>query len=332
MSQMETQWLGTRRGGCVKTTVDQIEIDGQNFDVSIVANNRQTNCAAKIVIPVLALNQAALDVATVSIKSVIQKSIEPVEIWVVDNNSPPTFRDKLAQLDGVNFVFNHTEPYPSYGRTPPTYYLRRCLGLLNKNYSVGLQMFEGAYANGVALELGCKASRLTDQLVFVMHSDTLIIKDTWLSFLRSKMTDRIRAVGCWKDRIRVQALHIGALLFDYSLYESLQMSFLPNIGRRWHPNEVEHDVGDLISLKLLEHGYDLFCCQNTYNDPETVHSIRRSDPLRTIHSDRCFDDAGDVFLAHMGRGVPKSIGRYKKHGKTYPNEWVEYANKYVLEG
>ncbi len=55
-----------------------------------------------------------------------------------------------------------------------------------------------------------------------------------------------------------------------------------------------------------------------------------NNPLRDLHSDKCFDDEGDLFFAHMGRGTPKAKGIYNQKGKTYPEEWINYAEHYVL--
>ena len=192
------------------------------------------------------------------------------------------------------------------------------------------QLNNGAYANAVGLELGCAFINQDTKLVFTMHSDTLVLKKGWLSFLMSKLNEKVRAVACWTDNIRVNALHIGGLLFDYSLFRSFNMDFLPNIDKARFPDRPEYDVGDLITLKLSDNGYNYYSCKNTYNDPSLVEVIPDNHPLKNIHSDRCFDDEGDLFFAHMGRGTSKSSGTYKQEGKTYPREWIVFAEKYIL--
>ncbi|MEJ2147961.1 MAG: hypothetical protein P8Z40_00625 [Chloroflexota bacterium] len=83
-------------------------------------------------------------------------------------------------------------------------------------------------------------------------------------------------------------------------------------------------------MALREHGYGEFACRNTHTEPELVSWIPADEPLRHLHADRAFDDERNVIFTHLGRGTPKSLGAYDKPGKTYPKQWLAYAEEYVL--
>jgi glycosyltransferase involved in cell wall biosynthesis len=306
-------------------------LESKEYKVTVHSRHQSRSDTVKIIIPVYLFNEESFRISEVCIESVINNTPENHEIWVVDNNSTNNYSKLLNEIIGINLIANHTEPIDplvNLDRADASIFGK--MKNLIMSPSQPSQLNHGAYANAVGLELGCNFINQDTKLVFTMHSDTLVLKKGWLSFLMSKLNDKVRAVACWTDIIRVNALHIGGLLFDYSLFRSLNMDFLPNIGKSRYPDMPEYDVGDLITLKLLENGYDHYSCKNTYNDPSLVEIIPDNHPLKNIHSDRCFDEEGELFFAHMGRGTPKSRGTYKQKGKTYPKEWIQFAEDYVL--
>jgi hypothetical protein len=186
-------------------------------------------------------------------------------------------------------------------------------------------MSVGSFANAIGLELGAWAIDPATELVFVMHNDVMALRDNWLTYLQSKLSDHVRAAAVRQDKHgdRIGALHVSGLLFDFTLFHSLGMTFMPSLPRM--------DVGDGISAALREHGYGEFLCRNTFNEAALIDWVPEDDPLRHLHADKAFDDDRNVIFAHIGRGTPKSAGTYNKPGKTYPNEWVAYAREVVLK-
>jgi hypothetical protein len=308
-----------------------IQVDGKVYDISILRQIYTDVDAVRIIVPVYIFNDESFHIFRACIESIKKYTQINHEIWVVDNNSPPKFSSLLTQFEGINLVINHTEPINPHkqisgGNRKWKNWIRSIIGNL-RNPS---QLKDGSYANAIGLELACRVIDEETKLLFTMHSDTLILKAGWLSYLKSKMTERIRGVACLKDKIRVNALHISGLLFDYTLFKELKMDFLPNIRQSLSPDIPEYDVGDLITIRLLEHSYEVFTCKNTYNKPSLVESIPAGNPLRELHSDRCFDDESDIFYIHMGRGTLKAKGTYHQVGKTYPKQWINFAERFVL--
>ena len=89
-------------------------------------------------------------------------------------------------------------------------------------------------------------------------------------------------------------------------------------------------MDDGVTVALHEHGYKEFACRNTHTESDRVSWIPADDPLCHLHADRAVDGERNVIFAHLGRGTPKSLGVYNKPGKTYPKQWLAYAEEHVL--
>jgi len=184
------------------------------------------------------------------------------------------------------------------------------------------QLSFGSYANAVGLELAAKLIDPETHYMFVMHNDVLVCRTGWLSFLLSKLGGQVRGAAVSQSPARVKVMHVSGFLFDFRLFNTLKMNFLPNMPH--------YDVGDLVSIRLRESGYEHYVCRNTFNHPQTCELIPPTHPLREMYCDRVFDDDGNMIYLHLGRGTPKAIGNYSKAGKTYPEQWIRYADSYLL--
>lgn len=297
-------------------------IDGKNYTVEIVRNVRHDPHAIRIIIPVYMPNQTAYELTRTCIESILAFTTEPYELWVIDNNSAERYKKLLLGIQSINFALNTTEPTLDKKHPQPLHTFFKLLGIGKKQSS------DGSYANAIGLEIGCKVIDQNCTSVFVMHSDCLILKKGWLTYLRSKLNNTVKAVGCVSDTQRVKALHVLGLLFDFTFFKSLHMDFFHNLGQKRTLQFPDYDVGDLITIKLKEHGYDVFTCANTYNNPELIPHIK-DERLRTLPVYHIFDDKGDVFYLHLGRGTSKSMGTYKQDGKMYPEQWVHLGKTYM---
>jgi small nuclear ribonucleoprotein (snRNP)-like protein len=308
----------------------QISIDEQVYQVEILRRVYLDEAATRIVIASFIVNDTARDILRVCIESIRKFTTEDVEIWVVDNASDEQYVSWLTQFDDkLNLVLNRTEPINPLRKPPGV--VQRVRRFLAASNLPARQLHDGSYANAIALELGRLCIAPSSHTVFTMHSDTLVTKHGWLSYLKSKLTEKVRAVAFARDKIRVHALHIAGLLLDYTLFDALQMSFLPNMRQERYPDMPEYDVGDKITLQLRAHGLGTFVVPNTYNNPELSTRLTSASPFTQMSPcDLCFDDDWDVFYMHMGRGTVKSTDMYKRAGKIYPKQWVEFAEKHLL--
>jgi hypothetical protein len=296
----------------------KVRLTGLPYEVEVIRRREEPPEAPRLIAVCYNSTGVGVDITRVCVESVLRHTPGPYELWVVDNASPPQHSEWLRSLEGVNVVLNHTPPVPKESLG-----WRARLGL--REVGSGEQMSVGSYANAIGLELGVWAIDPATQQVFVMHNDVLVLRDHWLAYLQSKLSERVRAVGVLRDRHpqRIGALHVLGLLFDFALYRQLDMSFMPALPRL--------DVGDRISATLRAHGYEEFVCRNTYNEPELAKWIPENDPVsRLRHAPCVFDDDRNVIYAHMARGTRKSAGSYQKAGRTYPEEWIAFAEETVL--
>lgn len=309
----------------------QISIDNQVYEVDILERVNLGDTATRIIVTNFSVNDTANDVLRVCIESIRKFTTEEVEIWAVDNASDQRHVDWLIQFDDqLNLVLNRTEPINPFHKQQGV--IQKTRQFLRGNIPPTSQLHQdGSYANAIALELGRLCIAPSSHTILTMHSDTLVAKPGWLSHLKSKLTAKNRAAAFRRDTGRVHALHIGGLLLDYTLFKPLQMSFLPNMRRERYPNAPEYDVGDQITLQLVENGFETYVSPNTFNEPELVEKLRPNSSFRALAPcDLCFDDNWDVFYLHLGRGTVKSAGMYKKTGKVSPKQWVEFAEEYLL--
>jgi hypothetical protein len=252
-------------------------------------------------------NEQAFHILRVCVQTIQRFTPESHEIWVVDNHSPRAQADRLLELHDVNIVFNRTEPRPRGKRLFP---------------DRSQQKDRGSYANAVALEIGARLIDPNTQFLMTLHMDTMPCRSGWLSYLRGKLSERVRASGVRMDTARVKdgVLHVLGYLVDYQLFRQLKLDFFPQLP--------DYDVGDRAIVRLRQAGFDVFACPNSLWDDKLLDTLPRQSPYRTLHVDRSFDDSGRVIFLHLGRGVRKSSGE-QANGAT-PEEWIRFADENLL--
>jgi glycosyltransferase involved in cell wall biosynthesis len=270
----------------------QISIDNQIYRVEIFRNVQLGADATRIIIPTLILNNMAKNLLRVCVESIQKFTIEEVEIWIVDNNSSESYTNWLKQFShNINLALNRTEPINPFRKERSLIQKVRRTISGQRNQKPRGQMEDGSYANFIGLELGRRCIDPDSATIFTMHYDTLATKLGWLKYLKSKLTDKVRAVGYRQNKLRVDALHVAGLLLDYSLFEPLHLSFMPNMRRERFPNKPEYDVGDQITIQLKAHGFDFKATRNTFNNPEFGERAPKGSPFRQMLAcDLCFDD------------------------------------------
>jgi hypothetical protein len=331
---MASKW-GVRGSG-----VTRISIDGRVYAVKIYRQAAQPSDASRLIIVSFQPNELAKQVLRVCIQAIQRYTPEPHEVWVVDNNSPAEHKRWLLQWPEINVVFNQTEPMSPSSLTLPSR-LSTCAKILRSAVATrtlspdtfvdlinGLrgkyQQTSGSYANAIGLEIAVRLVDPATHYLMTLHMDTMPCRTGWLSFLRSKFNDRIRAAGVRMDkkphRTPEGVLHVLGTLVDFQLFQQLELDFLPHLPR--------YDVGDCVTVALRDAGYDVFACRNTLRQPDLVDKIPSSPPLRHLNVDRSLDDDGNVIFLHLGRGVGKAVGKRTK--KTGPTAWVKFADEYLL--
>jgi hypothetical protein len=288
----------------------KLHIDGRLYEVQVIRKVSLAPDAPRLIVVSRQPNQISTNLVQVCVETIQHLTPEPHELWVVDNNSPMENLDWLLQWPSINLALNRTEPRPPNARTSE-----------NVGDPDG-QLIWGSYANAIALETAVRLISPQSRYIVTLHMDTMPCRRGWLSYLRSKITDKVRAAGVRMDRPGTpeEVLHVLGYLLDFQLFKRFQLDFLPDLPAL--------DVGDKVTRMLRQEGYDVFACPNTLWEPGLASQIPADSPLREFSVDRAFDDHGRVIFLHLGRGVRKSIGIHK-HG-TMADEWIRLAREHLL--
>lgn len=291
----------------------EIPVDDRTYSIRLYRKVSLPLDAPRIVVVSYQGNSIARELLRICLASVERFTPEPHELWVVDNNSPAEHIDWLVRWPGINVALNRTEPLPREERhrtiADPVH-----AGQLNW----------GSYANAVGLELGIRLIDPGSHFFMTMHMDALPCKPGWLSFLTSKIHGKVAAAGVRMDTARTETgvLHVLGYMVDLRVFKRLNLDFFPELPQL--------DVGDRVTVKLREAGYDVFACANTFRDPELVERIPIGSPFREFQVDRSFDDDGNVFFLHLGRGVRRSSGEHRKG--TSAEDWIRFVSAHLALG
>jgi hypothetical protein len=281
----------------------QITIDGRTYAVRIFHKTSAPVETPRLVVVSHVPNETAKDLLTKTLRAVQHFTPEPHELWVIDNNSPEEYLSGLLQWPQVNMVLNRTEPLPPEAR------LSDFAGTDNPS-----QKAWGSYANGLALELAGHLIDPESRFLMPLHMDALPCRLGWLSYLLSKLGPNVRAAGVRLDRTRTPqgVLHVLGYVVDFQIFKKLGLDFFPDLPQL--------DTGDKVTVQLRRAGYQVFSCPNTVWEPELAEGISSSSPLRNLHVDRSFDDAGNVIFLHLGRGLRRTTGEHTRG--TTVEEWI----------
>ncbi len=273
----------------------RLEIDGAVYEVEWQRNVIRSDDAPRLVVISHITNQRALDLLNTCINGVRKFTPEEHELWVVDNNSPREWLASALEIPWINWAFNRTEPRPPEARNQA-----------GDDKNDLDQTNWGSYANAIGLQIGACLIETTCRYLMTMHMDTMPVKNEWLSYLRSKIDQGTAAAGVRMDHTRTRegVLHVLGYMVDFQVFRRLGLDFFPNLP--------DFDVGDEVTVRLREAGYDVFACRNSFWDQELVKLIPTESPLRNLQVDRSFDDNDDVIFLHLGRGVRRSTGNHTR--------------------
>ncbi|MGB6067971.1 MAG: hypothetical protein WBG50_24460 [Desulfomonilaceae bacterium] len=289
----------------------ELVIDDRAYNVQVTRNVSLPPDAPRLAVISRQQNKTATNLMRVCIDAVRYFTSEPHELWVIDNNSPLQNVQWLSDQPDINIALNRTEPLPPHARNG-----------FNVATDPDSQLTWDSYANAIGLEIGIRLIDPRSNYLMCMHMDTMPCKAGWLSYLRSKIKNKVGAAGVRMDRTRTPdgVLHVLGYMVDFQLFKKLQLDFLPDLPRL--------DVGDRVTVRLRQEGYDVFACPNTLWDPPVAEKIPSSSPLKDFRVDRALDEEGNVIFLHLGRGVRKSLGVHTRG--TLADEWLRIAYQHLL--
>lgn len=281
----------------------QIRLDNGVYKVDVIEKQPPV-CAPEEEVSIAIPCHNGYEITRLCVDAIHKFTDRKHRIWVVDNASDRATVRRLKDDLDANLILNHTLTWRQPGRL--TYLLPWFK-----------QEGWGSIANGAALELAAKT--INTHYLFVMHSDSLPIREGWLEHLLGKLNEQTRGAAFRQDKIRVHAMHCSGFLFDFSLFEPLNMSFLPNIPT--------YDAADLVTIRLREAGFGFHLCRNNYNDPGAQSLLPADHWLQNVGVDVAFDDDANPVFVHLGRGTLRVIhpGVEKTRRSIHLNEWLALA-------
>lgn len=255
-----------------------------------------------IVMPV----RNSIEMTDVAVKCIKKYTEEPYILWLVDDDSNAEMQAYLAGLEGVNVIYNRS-------------------GIGTWYHPRWMTKYRVSFANAVSLDLAAKLINGNGKYMFVMHNDALPCRRGWLSYLKSKINGTVKIAGISQDKTRVEAVHVSGFLFEYELYNKLNLHFMHDLPI--------YDVGDFITIGLVANKHETFVCKNTFNNPETVDLINNGsypDFVKNYPFDRSFNDDGDLIYMHLGRGTGRGGDAHNKEGYMKRSEWIAWIKEHYL--
>ncbi len=289
----------------------QLTIDGQKYELEWKRDVIQPDEAVRLLVISHITNANAFELLKTCVAGIQKFTPEAHELWVIDNNSPEEWLGRVKGIPSVNLVLNRTEPRPPE---------------IRENIQSGQEKQEqfhyGSYANAIGLEIGAFLIDSTSRYIMTMHMDTMPTKKGWLSYLKSRLNERTAASGVRMDHTRTKdgVLHVLGYMVDFQLFRKLDLNFFPHLP--------DYDVGDDVTVRMRQEGYDVFACRNTFWNPELEKLIPTDSALHDLHVDRSFDDDNEVIFIHLGRGVRRSSGNHNRG--TSLEEWLS-ATRAILD-
>ncbi len=286
----------------------RINIYGRTYPVRVIRRVFAPPASPRLVVVSFQPNETAREILRLCLDSIRRYTSEEHELWVVDNASPVEMAQWLENEPDINVIFNQSKPDYRFS------FMRQLFGL-------GEAPYQGSYANAVALELAARTIDSDSRLMMTLHMDTMPCHTGWLSYLMGRLNDQVRCVGVRLDSLRVKSVHVLGMLFDFTLFGRLGLTFAHDMPH--------HDTGDGVSLALQRAGYQIWACPNSLWEPGLVDLLPADSQFRKIKVDRSFDAQHRVIFLHLGRGVLKSQGDIPAD-KTSPDEWLQFGKEMIL--
>jgi hypothetical protein len=264
----------------------------------------------------------ASDLLRQAIKSILKFRDKNVSLWVVDIGSPDAdYLVKPEEFPEVNFIYRSFE-IRSYGFS---------IGIKARLFEILKLRFiprrNGSYANGYALDYIIKIFKKKNynpKFFVTSQQDIVILTNNFFTDMKKKFSSKTFAVGVLKQMNKsneFEILHSVCCMWKYKYVLSSKFGFLPKLPR--------FDCGEKMVLEFKNKGLEMDYFRNSYNDISVFQKIEKKFLEIGEGVDRAINDKSEVIFMHLGRGVVKSQGTYKKQNRTSVQQWIEWCNKNV---
>jgi hypothetical protein len=161
-----------------ENSIVSFTVDGLVYRVEVLRQVKQPLSSPRLVIVAYQPNPQASRILEVCIRTIQRYTLEPHELWVIDNNSPADNIRWLREIPGINIAFNRTFPVPPRQRWLPWIYIK----------PFQRQQRWGSYANAIGLELAVRVIDSDSHFLVTLHMDTAPCQAGWFSRRRRPFT------------------------------------------------------------------------------------------------------------------------------------------------
>ena len=251
------------------------------------------------------------------IKSIKKFTKINYSLWVIDNNSSIELIEDFLQNDDINFISIRKKLYWEKYK-------------LNFIRFSKYKLENGSYNNAFMLDVASRLVSKNTKYFLSLHNDIIVCNHNWLEYLISKLDNENKVISSMQDKLRINAMHVSTLLFDFRLFNKLNVNIYPKL-KNIYSSALIHDVADDITSKFNTNGYGYFSCKNTYNNHELNDLISDNNIFKNINVDKILDDNNNLILVHLGRGYMKSLNKYNRVNKISLHEWNILADQTLNE-
>lgn len=172
----------------------------------------------------------------------------------------------------------------------------------------------GSYANAEGIIVGLE--KVESEWVFLCHCDIFVTSNLFFEELSKKEEEGYKMVGTGLDLTRIHACHISGVFVTTEIARAVDMYPVGGVGYM--------DVGDDITRYCRDEDIKYCCLENTYNSFK--EDGLADDRYKGFVVNRSVNSNGEVLFMHLGRGIPKTEGIYKKEGRVYFEDWIDFCN------
>ncbi len=265
-------------------------------------------------------NKTASDLLRISLKSLKNTTLNQISVWIIDVGSPN--HEHLVKKD----------EFPEFNFVYINYIPRSNLNLFQKLFQIlvnGSIKREGSYINSwsihFALEYFKKKSYIPDY-IFTSQTDVIFTEANSLQELKKKfsLNKKLIAAGFRGQKNlgkNYDIIHSLGCMWDYKKFLHLKLNLYPNFP--------DYDVSELAIVNSIKKGFEIFSYNNVRTDRSLYTYIENTKYSKLGNGvDICLNEKNEVAFLHLGRGVDKSIGNYKKEKVFQAKDWIEWYFSY----
>ena len=265
-------------------------------------------------------NKIASDLLRVSLKSLKNTKLDKISVWIIDVGSPN--HDQLVK----------TEEFPEFNFVYINYVPSSKLDLFKKLFQMlinGSIKREGSYINSwsihFALEYFKKKSYMPNY-IFTSQTDVIFTEENSLQELKKKFyaNEKLIAAGFRAQKNlgkNYDIIHSLGCMWDYQKFLDQKLNLFPDFP--------DYDVSELAIVNSVKKGFEIFSYNNVRTDKSFHTHIENTKYSKLGNGvDICLNEKNEVAFLHLGRGVDKSIGNYKKENAFQAKDWIKWYFSY----